>query len=185
MQYMKHFSSILAAAVLLAGAAALANEPAATDAAQASVWQHHESTFNYFGFTTRYSCDGLEDKVRELLLYFGARKDLKVQATGCPNPNRPSANAWVSVDFYSLAAADSSATDTVPGHWSKIVVAPDRPIWMGRGECELMEQIKDVLTKSFSVRNMDYQTTCIPHEITIGDYSTKGEVLKSAAAKAG
>jgi hypothetical protein len=186
MQYMKHSSSILAAAVLLAGGAvALANELAATDAPQASVWQHHQSTFSYLGITARYTCDGLEDKVRELLLYFGARKDLKVEATGCPSPNRPSTNVWVSVDFYSLAAADSTATDTVPGRWSNIVVAPERPTWMGRGECEVMDQMKGLLTKSFSMRDMDYRTSCFPHEVTIGDYSIKGEILKSAAGKAG
>jgi hypothetical protein len=185
MQYMKHFSSILAAAVLAAGAAALANEPAGTDASEASVWQHHQSTFSYVGLTTRYTCDGLEDKVRALLLYFGARKDLKVEASGCPNPTRPSTNAWVSVDFYSLAAADSTATDTVPAHWSKIMVAPERPTWMGRGECEVIDQMKGLLTKNFSTRDLDYRTSCFPHEITIGDYSIKGEILKSAAAKSG
>ena len=42
------------------------------------------TTFVYQGFTTHYSCDGLLDKVRGVLLDFGARKEqLKVVPLGC------------------------------------------------------------------------------------------------------
>jgi len=49
----------------------------------AAEWHPQQLTLNYSGFTTLYSCDGIEHKVREILLTFGARKDLTVRATGC------------------------------------------------------------------------------------------------------
>ncbi len=42
--------------------------------------------YTYMGFTSKYSCDGLRDSVREVLLALGARKkDLKIQSGGCIN----------------------------------------------------------------------------------------------------
>jgi hypothetical protein len=153
---------------------------------ETSVWRHHQTTFTYSGITTLYTCDGLEEKVRVLLLYLGARADLKVHALGCsPGLDRPSRNSLVRADFYSLAAADAGATQTVQGHWVDFTVMPGRPIWMGDGECELMDQLKDLLTKSFSMRNLDYRTTCVAHATTIADYSIQGEILKMTAEKPG
>jgi len=44
--------------------------------------------------------------VREILLAFGARKDLKVRATGCnEGASRPSRFAWVRAEFSTLAPA--------------------------------------------------------------------------------
>lgn len=46
-------------------------------------WKEHEVSFTYSGFTSKYSCDGLADKVRLLLRTLGARPDLKVTTYGC------------------------------------------------------------------------------------------------------
>jgi hypothetical protein len=46
-------------------------------------WKEHELSFTYSGFTSKYSCDGLADKVRLLLRTLGARPDLKVATYGC------------------------------------------------------------------------------------------------------
>ena len=104
-------------------------------------WQHHKATFNYVGFTTLYTCDGLEDHVRQILLHLGARKDARVRATGCPGPyNAPSSTAWVDADFYPLApAADAGASDTVKARWTALEVTPRRPNFMGDGDCELVQ----------------------------------------------
>ncbi|WP_457825246.1 hypothetical protein, partial [Staphylococcus aureus] len=56
--------------------------------AQSAVWTPKELTFVYQGFTTRYSCDGLRDKIRGVLLDLGAqKKGLKVSELGCSSPN--------------------------------------------------------------------------------------------------
>ena len=177
---------LVSAAFVVASATASAVDEVSPAPSEPSAWQHHQITLNYYGLTTRYTCDGLEDKVRALLLYFGARADLNVHAIGCARGlDRPSRTAFVNADFYSLAAADAGAPQTVPGQWVGFSISPRRPNWMGDGECELMDQMKPLLTKSFSMRNMDYHTSCVPNQITIADYDIKGEILKAAAQKPG
>ncbi len=44
-----------------------------------AVWKEQHLEFSYMGRTARYSCEGLRDKMRSLLLDLGARRDL----TGC------------------------------------------------------------------------------------------------------
>jgi hypothetical protein len=174
----------VSAALLIASGATGSAEELSAAPLQPGVWQHHQATLLYDGITTHYTCDGLEDKVRSLLLYLGARADQKVRAFGCSGGlNHPSRIGTVSTDFYSLAAADAAtdAAQTVPGKWFALTIAPNRPNWMGDGECELVEQLKSLLTKNFSIRDVDYRTTCIPHQVTIADYSVKGEILKPAS----
>jgi hypothetical protein len=143
------------------------------------VWQHHKITINYFGVTSAYSCDGLETHVRSILLHLGARKDAKVNAVGCPRgPEVPSHTAWIQADFYSLAPADSaSAPEAVRAHWASREVTPRQPYFMGDGDCELIEQMKDLISKSFALRDVQYRTDCVPHEITVEGFAIKGQAL--------
>jgi hypothetical protein len=184
-----HGSFITAALAMLclgAGAALAATETAAPP--EATAWQHHHGTFNYFGITSIYSCDGLEDKVRQILLFFGARRGVQVQASGCPRgPNSLSRFAWVTADFDTLATApaDTAAADIVQAHWTPFKLDGQRPFFMGEGDCELMSAMKPLLTQSFSWRGLAYDTGCTPHQITLDDFRVRGEVLKSNAAHAG
>src|SRR5258706_11517080 len=77
--------------------------PAATDTA-AATWTEHKSSFQYIGFTSYYTCGGIEAKVRQVLLHLGARGDLKVNATGCTmsGADQPSAFVRVEVSFHTL-----------------------------------------------------------------------------------
>jgi hypothetical protein len=115
-----------------------------------------------------------------MLLVFGARKGLRVQATGCPyGSNVPSRSAWVTAQFDVLVPASvGGAAGAVQGHWVELKLQPKRPSFMGDGDCELVEQMRDSLTKGFTLRGVDYRTSCIPHEISINGYSVKGEVLR-------
>ena len=150
---------------------------AAADNTQSGVWQHHEASTSYFGQTTSYTCDGLESTVKRVLLYFGARPDLKVEAA-CPDPIQPVKTAVVKTDFYTLQPAPSGASDTVAGQWVPIELMPQRPMFMGQGECELVQQFKDLLTKDFSFRDLKYQADCFPYSVTLVDYRVQGQVLK-------
>jgi hypothetical protein len=147
----------------------------------ASAWQHHKVRFNYMGFTSLYTCDGLEDHVRQILLHIGARKDANVRAIGCPGPNNaPSRTAWVDADFYTLApAADASGSDAVQARWTRLEVTPMRPNFMGEGDCELIEQMKDLITQNFSLRNIEYRTDCFPHQIILDGFAVKGQALRA------
>ncbi|MEO7207535.1 MAG: hypothetical protein ABI356_02400 [Steroidobacteraceae bacterium] len=149
--------------------------------AVAGTWEHHHANFTYWGITARYSCDGLEDNIRALLLHLGARKDdLKVNARGCPHgPSVPGRNAIVDLDFYSLApSADANAANVVQAHWAPVLVSPTHPYFMANGDCELVDELKDIISKNFSLRNLNYRTDCVPYQVNIDDFSVKGEVLK-------
>ena len=77
-------AGLLCASGLLAGAAAAAAPQAPASASTLSaVWKEQRFDFFYTGRTARYSCDGLRDKVRAMLLDLGARRDLKIAAIGC------------------------------------------------------------------------------------------------------
>jgi hypothetical protein len=182
------FTAGAVATLSLAGTASLASDRTASlDAAiapQASAWRHHEAKFDYFGITSLYTCDGLEDKVRLILRYFGARDDLQVHAYGCPRgPDSISHTSWVTVQFDTLAAAgaDAAAADIVQARWMPIRLNAQRPFFMGAGDCELIDQMRPMLTKNFSLRDLAYNANCTPHQVSFADFRVQGEVLKSAA----
>jgi hypothetical protein len=183
MRLSKHFRASLSCAIALSGACAssaaglAAAAPAAEHQPVASTWQHHSATFHYFGIIARYSCAGIEDHVRSLLLYFGARADLKVKANGCPHEIAPGRVASLDVDFYTLAPADAGTPDSVEAHWTAVAVNPWRPIIMSDGDCELVAQMKDLIANNFTLRALSYRTDCVPQEIN--GFSIKAQVLKA------
>jgi hypothetical protein len=172
--------SVCGAAAILGGLAGVAAADAVPAEVVPSQWQHHQVKFNYVGFTTLYTCDGLEDHVRQIFLHLGARKDISVRAAGCPGPgDTPSHDALVNADFYTLApATDANNSNRVQGHWTPLEVTPKRPNFMGDGDCELIQELKPVITQNFTLRNVEYRTDCFPHEITLNGFSVKGQALR-------
>lgn len=182
---MKHTSLWITAmtlAVLTLGAAASQADNSAAAPAQPSAWQHREATFTYTGFTSAYSCDGLEDKVRSILKFFGARNP-HVQASGCPRgPDSLSHVVWAKVDFDTLRAAggDTPPGNIVQARYTPFTLNSQRPFFMGEGDCELIYSMKPMLVASFSFQNLSYDTACTPHELTFNDFRVNGEVLQLA-----
>jgi hypothetical protein len=150
---------------------------------QQAVWEHKEFQYTYQGFTTHYSCDGLRDKVREILLQLGARKqDLKVYDSGCASPSgRPDAFPGVSVKMSVLVPAGSSGTDAastqIPSHWQPVRLKLDQSSLAEAGECELVEQVKQKVLPYFTTRNVDLQNFCVPHQLDPGGTRLVAEVL--------
>jgi hypothetical protein len=84
-------------------------------AVQPGQWQQHDVTFTYSGFTSKYSCDGLADKVKLLLRAVGARADARVTSYGCSEPfGRPTEFPRVRLQFATLAPAAPAAGATAP-----------------------------------------------------------------------
>jgi hypothetical protein len=187
MQRSKSFpASLIAAFVALggiaSGTAGLAATPAPSGQVVTGEWQHHHVTFNYYGITSLYSCDGLESNVRSLLLHLGARKDAQVNAKGCPHGSSiPSRNAVVDTDFYALAVS-SAAQDTVQAQWMPVLVSPRHPHFMSGGDCELIDEMKDLISKNFSLREVNYRTDCVPRQINNNDFTVTAHALKELPA---
>jgi hypothetical protein len=157
---------------LLVSSAAFADP---VSAGEAGVWQKHQYSFAFMGFTTTYSCDGLADKLKLLLIAAGARHDVKSRAGACASGfGRPDKFARADLTFYTLApgAADAApgAADTaaggkpVDGIWKPVAFADRSPRELSTGDCELVEQFRSNVLPMFTTRNVDSRTTCVPHQ---------------------
>ena len=148
--------------------------PAATATAAAATWTQHTLTFAYQGLTTRYSCEGLKQKMGALLRYFGARPEsIRLRTYGCAGgPYRPSPAINLAMDFETLAPSPADgATATVRGAWverdlfGKTRIARQAPSSIGRGDCELVEKFVATVLPSFTHEILRDLTRCIPHEL--------------------
>jgi hypothetical protein len=156
--------------------------PAAAEP-QAAVWAPRQLRFTYLGFTSKYSCDGLQDKMRRILLALGARKeDLTVDATGCAGGfSRPSPFPGVSIKMHVLVpatgVAGTAAPPFVPALWKTVDLTQHRDVIDAAGDCELIEQVKAHILPKFTTRSVEYRSTCIPYQLTVGGTQLKAEVL--------
>jgi hypothetical protein len=170
-------------AVLLANPLWAAAAPQAGAAGESAVWAPKQLRFVFMGFTTHYSCDGLADKMRQVLLQLGARSDLKVEPVPCSTPyGRPDPFPGVTVKMNVLEPTQDNGNSTgsaaiVPAHWKTVSIDLSRdPVWAA-GQCELVEQIKDKVLPKFTTRNVHYTSNCIPHQLEVGGTTLRADVL--------
>lgn len=156
------------------------DQPAPTEAA---VWTPKETQFTYMGFTTKYTCDGLRDTIRDMLLRLGARKDdLKVTETPCAgDPDRPNPFPGVRIKMSVLTTPVPpqlpAGTQIVPAQW-KTVKLPYRQSGLdAAGQCELLEQFKKSILPLFTTRNVDLQASCVPHQLSPLGTKLQADVL--------
>ena len=147
-----------------------------------AVWTPKEVQFTYMGFTTTYSCDGLQSDIREMLLQLGARKsDLKVYEEPCSGaPDRPNPFPGVRIKMSVLTPAPSTQSDLskmVQAQW-KTVKLPYRETGINAaGQCELLEQFKKTVLPLFTTRNVQLVATCVPHQLTPLGTKLQADVL--------
>src|SRR6266702_890779 len=113
---------------LLISRTSSANE---SSARERGVWQKHEYSFVFMGFTSTYSCDGLADKIKLLLISAGARHDAKSQPGTCASGNgRPDKFARANLTFYTLAPSGTDArsgSTQVDGVWHPVSFTDHSP----------------------------------------------------------
>jgi hypothetical protein len=155
---------------LLGSRTSLADPPSA---GEPGVWQKHQYSFTFMGFTSTYSCDGLASKLRLLLIASGARQDAKARPGACASGfGRPDKFARADLTFYTLipAGAVSDATPTgatpVGGIWRPVALADRSPRELSTGDCELVDQFRTAVLPMFTTRTIDNNTTCVPHQIS-------------------
>lgn len=189
---MPSMSRIAALAAMTLGAwgatAARADTQVPQGPAQPAVWQQHHAQFDYFGVATHYTCDSLELKVRQILEYLGAKKGVYVVATGCPRgPESLTRSAFVRVDFSTLVAAPEggNAADIVPAVWTPTKLNAQKPMFMGDGDCELIDHMRKLLTDNFSWKGtVTYQASCPVETVEMFDYHVQGDLLKASGEPA-
>ncbi len=181
---------LLLAAAALGGpetpSATPTDSQAAPAAPQTARWVQKKISFTYLGFTTHYSCEGLADQVRHVLLELGARKsDMHVHEMGCTaRAGEPTPFPAVAGTFYVLepvppvqAYSPTGTGDIVFAHWQPVDVRFDHSALEMSGQCELLEQVKQHILPLFPARNVQFKSLCVPHELFAGGTSLRVEVL--------
>jgi hypothetical protein len=173
-------------AAFLACAAARADPPVnapasggqSSAALMPAAWTTKELNFVYkTGFTTKYSCDGLRDKVREILAQLGAH-DIQVHSYGCMNPAGPDLFPSVHIRMSVLQPAHEWAVgNTVPAHWKTVDLLSNRDVLDVASDCELIEQLKQKVLPLFATRNVAYRATCEKQHLVVGGTELKVDVL--------
>jgi hypothetical protein len=175
-----------AAAFVLLSAAIPAQPQAASSAAGQpveAIWTSRELNFTFLGFTAHYSCDGLQGRMQKVLLMLGARStDLRVLPGPCAaSYGRPDQFPTVRVRMSVLVPADGENTKagaaTVAAHWQTVNLTASKDLVREAGDCELVEQIKQRVLPLFTTRDIDYQSTCIPYQLTVGGTRLSTQVL--------
>jgi hypothetical protein len=178
-----------ALALMLGGALFLSTAALADDSAPAGgpgTWQSHKYAFQFLGFTSTYSCDGLADKLRIILLAAGARADVKSVPGACASGfGRPDKFARADLTFYTLAPADSGAAagGGVQGVWRPVAFTAHQPPELGLGDCELMEQFRQQVLTMFATRNVGGNTTCVPFQESGSNIDLRFESFTAVPAK--
>lgn len=186
--------ALLAAAAALSVGAAQADDtagvPALSVAPPAAHWVERKLDYTYMGFTTKYSCDGLRDNVRDVLLALGARrKDLEIHSTGCTRLNGApepfpgvTAHFWVLVPVTPDDIGKVGETAAHPTQWHTVNFVRMQRFRFDQGQCELLDQMKDKVLPLFTSRNLLYHSSCVPHQISVGDTQFTVDVLTPAPA---
>ncbi len=156
--------------------------PAApSEAPLAAVWVPHEVSFVYMGFTSYYSCDGLESKLKLLLKASGARADLRVIASCSNMTGGPSRLSSARLRFSTLAIEPPPDTKEtlLPAlsEWRRVVFRDRLPAGLTDGDCELVEQFDRELLPLFTVRDRLSQMNCIPHQVSMAGLRLQFTVL--------
>jgi hypothetical protein len=158
--------------------AAAGSAPAAADSADvAAAWVPKEVNFVYVGFTTKYTCDGLQAKMRRILLQLGARDDLKVERYGCMRVNAPETTPGVRIVMHVLQPASATAGETVAAHWKSVDVLADRNPVDAALDCELIAQLNRDVLPLFAPRHVDYSAACAANKPLVGGTRLKADVL--------
>lgn len=156
-----------AAAILLSS---VLPAPASAQTGVEAVWVPRHVSFVYQGFTTHYSCSGLREKIREMLSALGAQ-DLEIREFGCIRlgvERFPGVRVTMRVLVPASSAHDHQAGPVIAAHWQNVVLMASNAGPQEQGNCELIEQFKETFLPLFTTRHIDYQSNCIPHQLTLG-----------------
>jgi hypothetical protein len=166
--------------------------PALSVAPPAAHWVERKLDYNYQGFTDKFSCDGLRDTVRDVLIALGARKkDLKIQERGCTHLNGVEPFPGVAATFSVLVPLTPDDVGKVgdsasqPTRWQSVDLVRQTRSGIQSVPCELLEQLKRQALPLFTTRNLKFRSSCFPHQESPGDIDFSVDVLRPAVAAAG
>jgi hypothetical protein len=174
---------IRVAVVLLAAGVASAQSPADGSVVEA-VWKPQRVNFAYHGYSTLYSCSGLQQKLQRILTTVGARGNLELRAYSCDDtlaiarfqivltsPVEATPENLEQLTTYD--AQDQlvarmrgerlpSAEDLprFPAVWKTVSFARSREMRLAPGDCELVLQLRRHILPRMAVQVVSDQVRC-------------------------
>jgi hypothetical protein len=168
------------AVLLLSGSAAQAESAEVVEA----VWKPQRINFVYHGYSTLYSCSGLQHKLEKILATVGARDHVELRAYSC---NDAASIASFQIVLASPVAATPenlrelttydardellahvrgerlASTEDVPRFpavWKTISFARSREMRLDPGDCELVQQLRRHVLPRMSVQIVSDRVRC-------------------------
>ena len=171
-----------------------------------ATWKPVDLQFSYHGFTTSYSCDGLEGRMEQILKAVGAHPNTRVTATGCPS-NGPSDHAFVRITGgFPVPVTSEPPAPAAPGDKSRaellkrlgvkpgiepeqfpatqktVDLSRDRAAGLEPGDCELMEQLTREVFPKLGLKVVESDSRCFPNQLPISTPRLKVSALIKAPA---
>jgi hypothetical protein len=156
----------------------------------AAVWKEQHLTFSYLGRTSRYSCEGLRDKILAVLMDLGARRDIKVTPVGCVEA-RPSTRLGVlspslALVFSSPALPDPAAQPIHEGDLAAVdarfeffTLTSDAFRNLSIADCELVEEFARQILPKLAAREVKSDITCVPYQESGSRFWVRGQILRA------
>lgn len=153
-------------------------------------WKTTEVRYSYVGFTTAFTCDGAEDRVKAILRAVGAHPETKVRAQGCEF-NRPTRNFFITIDaampvpaaqaaqaaddgqegrrelLKRLGVEEKRLQERFPAQWHTLRLDRDRKLDLKPGECELLEGLRTEVFPKLGVEVLSDSLRCMPKQVPI------------------
>lgn len=177
----KRWRCMLAALLAIVPAAVMAGAP---DVPVTAVWKAQQVNFEYRGYSTIYNCRSLEDKLQVILRSVGARDDVRLQSYVC-NEQLNLVRFQISLqspviaseaNIRELTTHDSKEElvarvndqqlpgaadlERFPAVWKTVSFARDRYMRLERGDCELVQQLRQQILPRMSVQIVKDDIRC-------------------------
>ena len=142
-------------------------------------WEAHQIKFHYSGFSTHYTCDGIEHKVKRLLKLFGARDDARIENT-CLGHSRIQRFHRMRLAFSTPVPADKTdiSREIIPAEWQEVRIVGKLSRYLNSGDCELVEQFQRQVLSHLQVRNSKNRLHCIPYHHALNNLRLRMSALK-------
>lgn len=174
------------AAVLLLGGSVAHAEALPDPPVVEAVWKPQRIAFVYRGYSTLYSCSGLQDKLEKILMTVGARDDIELRAYSCDDQlsiarfeialvSPVEATPENVAELATYDARDelvarvrgerlASAEDLqrFPAVWKTVSFARSREMKLAPGDCELVLALRRQILQRMSVQVVTDRVSCSP-----------------------
>jgi len=162
----------------------VASSGSADFAVQAEVleaqWEVHQIRFRYKGFSTYYTCDGVERTLKRLLKLIGARGDVRVESK-CINRNTIQQYHKILLAFAMPVPADKTdiSREIIPAEWREVRIVGNLSRYLDAGDCELLEQFQRQVLPHLQVRETNKKLNCVPFRRQYNNLRFRMSALKA------